>query len=255
MIKPVVVCVSVLLVSGLPIVTARAQSSQGEIARQLLQGDGRERGKALVTSRSIGSRRIGPELRAALITGLEREGRLHAQRRRGEIGPLENPELIAGLANLVLEFRDASSIPALAGSLGTAPPAIFALADFGESAAEPVMDVLRSTQDPSVEMDALIGLRLMVEGRSARPLSAKTLLEMKALAGQRLAETQMVTTLWRAIDLAIALDDPDLRRTVESFAADSKAAVARGITDPELIEDTRRLAADRLRGILPLPRR
>jgi hypothetical protein len=255
MIKLIVVCVSALFLSGLFFETARAQDSQGEIARQLRQGDGRERGKALVTSRSIGSRRIGPELRAALIAALEREGRLHARRRSGEIGRLENSELIAGLANLVVEFRDASSIPALAGSLGTAPPVIFALADFGEPAAAPIMEVLRNSQDPSVEMDALIGLRLMVEGKSSRPLSAKSLLAMKVLAAQRLAETHMVTTLWRAIDLAVALDDPDLRRTVESFAVDSKAAVARGITDPDLIEDTRRLAADRLRGVLPLPRR
>jgi len=253
--RQVVLVANVLLAPVPNIVNAQAQVSQSELARQLVRGNGNERSKAFGKARAIGAQGINPELRAALISGLEREGSLHAQRRRGEIESLENPELIAGLAHLVAEFRDPRSLPALAGALGTSPPALFALADFGEPAAQPVLDVVTSTDDASVVMDALTSLRLMAEGVGARPLATKTLRDIRRVAEQRLTGKQSVTTLWKAIDLAVVLKDPDLRRTVESLASDANAVVARGISDPELIRQTQMLAADRLAGVPPLPRR
>lgn len=86
----------------------------------------------------------------------------------------------------------------------------------------------------------------MVEGRGARPLSAGTLDEIRRAAKQRLTGKQDAPTLWKGIDLAVVLGDPDLRRIVESIAADSSEIVARGITHPGLIEATHRLAAGRL---------
>ncbi len=250
-----VLVANVLLALMLNIVNAQAQVSQSELARQLVQGNGSERSSAFGMAQVIGAQEINPELRAALITALEREGSLNAQRRRGEIGFLENPELIAGLAHLVAEFRDPKSIPALAGALGTSLPAIFALADFGESATQSVLDVVTSTDDGSVVMDALISLRLMAEGVGVRPLTTKTLNDIRRVAEQRLTGAQWVTTLWRAIDLSVVLKDPDLKRIVESLASDENAVAARGITDPELIKQTQKHAADRLAGVPPLPRR
>ncbi len=253
--RQVVLVANVLLATVINIVNAQAQVSQSELARQIVQGNENERSSAFSMAREIGAQGITPELRTALITGLEREGSLHAQRRLGEIGFLENPELIAGLAHLVAKFRDPRSIPALAGALGTSPSALLTLADFGEPAAQPVLDVVTSTDDGSVVMDALTSLRLMVEGVRARPLTTKTLNDIRRVAEQRLTGEQSVTTLWRAIDLAVVLKDPDLRRTVESLASDGNAVVTRGITDLELIRETQMLAADRLAGVPPLPRR
>lgn len=248
-----------MLVPVFSIATVQAQTStrvsQNELARQLIQGNETERSTAFGMVRAIGTQRIDPNLRAALITALEREGSLNAQRRRGEIEFQKNPELIAGLAHLVAEFRDPRSISALAGALGASPPAVFALADFGEPAAQPVLDVVTSTDDASVIMDGLTSLRLMAEGVGARPLTTKTLNDIRRVAEQRLTGRQFVTTLWRAVDLAVVLNDPDLRRTVELLASDESAVVARGITDRELIEATQKLAADRLAGVPPLPRR
>ena len=252
--RQVVLVANVLLAPVLNIVNAQTQVSQSELARQIVQGNGNERSRAFGMAREIGAQGINPELRTALISGLEREGSLHAQRRRGEIGVLENPELIAGLAHLVAEFRDPRSIPALAGAPGTSPPALFALADFGEPAAQPVLDVATSTDDASVVMDALTSLRLMAEGVAARPLTTKTLSDIRRVAEQRLTGQQSVTTLWRAIDLAVVLNDPDLNRTVESLASDGNAVFARGISDPDLVFATQRRAADRLAGVPPLPR-
>jgi hypothetical protein len=251
-----VVLVAVVLVTSV-INTANAQTpiSQSELARQLVHGNRDERSRAIMMAQALGAPRINPALRGALIAGLEREGRLHAQRRRGEIGYFENPELIAELARLVAEFRDPRSIPALAGALGTSPPAVYALAEFGEPAVQRVLDVVTRTEDGSVIMDALICLRLMAEGVRTRPLTPRTLGNIRRVAEQRLTGQQFVTTLWRAIDLAVALRDSTLRQTVQSLASNRSAVLARGITDPELIETTQKHAADRLAGVPPLPRR
>ena len=97
MLNKVVLVANVLLVLVPNIVNAQAQVSQSEIARQLLQADRDERGRALALAQSIGAQGIDSELREALISALENEGNLHAQLRREEIGPLENPVLIAKL--------------------------------------------------------------------------------------------------------------------------------------------------------------
>lgn len=253
--RHVVLVASVLLTPFLGTVNAQPRISQSELAQQMIRGDSNERSRAFEMARAIDVQSINPELRAALITGLEREGRLHAQRRRGEVVSLENPELIAGLALLVSEFRESRSIPALVGALGSSPPAVYALADFGEPAARPVLDAVAGTDDASVVMFALTTLRMMLEGVAERPLTTGTLDDIRRVAAQRLTGKQSVTTLWRAIDLAVALNDPELRQTVQRLASDRSAVVTRGITDPELIEATQKLAADRLAGIPPLPRR
>ncbi len=250
----VVLVANILLVLVPNIVNAQAQVSQSEIARQLQTDNRDERARALRMAQAIGAQGIDTELREALISALEVEGRLHMQRVRGEIEPLDNPLLVAKLANFVIEFRDSRSIPGLTGALGMAPPVIFALADFGEPAVQPVLDIVASTDDGSVLMDALATLRFMVEGAEARPLSTTTLSEIRGVAERFLTGEQSVVTVWRAIDLAVALDDPGLRRTVESLASDVGAVFARGISEPDLVFKTQKRAADRLAGDPPLPR-
>lgn len=229
--------------------------SQSELARRVVHGEAHERIRAFGLIRGMKAQEINEPLRAALITMLEREGTLNTQERRGETDLMDGPEMIGELAGLVAEFRDPRSIPALAGALGTSPRAIHALADFGEAAAPAVLDVVKRADDAGVLMDGLVGLRFMAEGVRERPLTPRTLSGLKRTAEQRMTGMQPVTTLWRAIDLAVALKDPDLRRTVQSIASDRNAVISRGISDPELIRYTQRLAAERLAGIQPLPRR
>ncbi|MGH7612977.1 MAG: hypothetical protein ACREMW_02905, partial [Gemmatimonadales bacterium] len=204
---------------------------------------------------------IGPELRAALIRALEREGQNHAQRYhadlRGEaLEPLEDPEFIGRVSSVVAELRDPGAIPALVGALGTGPPVTRALVAFGEQAVPALLVAVRSPETTLyVVDDALLAFRFMVEGAGPHPLSAGTLNEIRRAAKQRLTGKQHFSTLWWAIDLAIALKDPDLRRIVQSLASDRDAVVSRGIEDPETIEETQRLAAERLAGVPPKPRR
>lgn len=232
---------------------------QEEVARRLLTGNGSERGRALVSVLRIGRENVTPQLRSALITALEREGRLVAEilahRARGAVVPNgENPELIAGLAKVVATFRDRRVIPALAGALGSSPQAIHALAEFGEPAAPAVFQVLENTASTSVEMDAMLALRFMVEGVGG-PLSAGTRDRMRQVARERLTTRQeSITTVRSAIDLAVALNDAELRRIVQSLASDRNAVIALRDTDAEMITTTQRIAAERLAGVPPRPR-
>jgi len=241
--------------------TVQAQVDQSVLAQQILGGNARERSRALEAAQALGPQQIGPEVRAALIKALERENRVQADRYhadlRGEaLKPLEDPEFIARVSRVVAELRDPRAIPALVGALGTGSPPIRALVDFGEEAVPALLAAVRSAEATHyVVDDALLALRFMVEGAGPHPLSAGTLNEIRLAARQRLTGKPYFTTLWRAIDLAVALHDAELRRIVEAIASDRKEVVARGIEDPETIEETQRRAAQRLAGVPPKPRR
>lgn len=239
----------------------RAQVDQHALAEHILRGDITERSRALEVARGLGPQDIGPELRAALTATLEREVEVRVQRywadRRGEaLKPLEDPEFIFPLSRIVGELRDPRTIPALAGALGIGSPVTRALVAFGEQAVPAVLAVVTSPRSTHYQVDeGLIVLRFLVEGAGPQPLSAGTLEEIRRVAEQHLTGKQYFTTLWWAIDLAVALDDPDLRQIVRSLASDREQVVDRGIEDPELIDETQRLAAEALAGVPPKPRR
>jgi hypothetical protein len=79
--------------------------------------------------------------------------------------------------------------------------------------------------------------------------------DLRRLAARRLAgRGGSPTTLWWAIDLAWSLRDEELQQSVYALSSDASVIVERGITDPELIQQTQRRAADRIAGVPPLPR-
>jgi hypothetical protein len=214
-------------------------------------------------SRGVGRSLVSPEDRSTLIKALADQAMLHRRHdvavRRGEQPPpLDNPELLPQLATVVGELHDPASIPALAAALGSGFAAIRPLAAFGEQAVPAVLAVEASPESsPGVIGEALITLRFIVEEASARGgLSDGTLAELRRVARRRLesGEGLALTPLWWAIDLAWTLQDKDLRGLVEALATDPKMVVARGITDPGLIEQTQHRAAARLAGTPPLPR-
>jgi|GEM_PF-6851355 len=244
-------------------VAAQNPQTQIEIRDQLLSSDVGERSNALEKARRMGLARVSPQVRSALIEALQREATLHRRRavadRRGESLPsLDDPELLIRLASAVGELRDPASIPALAAALGNGFAVIRPLAAFGERAVPSVLAIESSPESGTGAVNhALITLRFIVEEAGARGgLSPSTLAELRRVAARRLAtgEAASPTTLWWAIDLAWMLDDPDLRQSVEALATDTSEVIARGITDPGLIEQTQRRAADRMAGLPPLPR-
>lgn len=256
----VVLVVTALFAAAVGAPAGHAQVDQSALARQILGTNATERSRAVETARSLGAENLGPELRAALIRALEREGEIRAQRyhagRRGEVvEPMEDPELIAKLARVVAELRDPRAIPALTAALGTGSPVTRALVSFGEDAVPSLLAAVRSPESIEYVVEgALMTLRFLVEGAGPRPLSATALDGIREAVRQRITGRQYFTTLWDAIDLAMALNDADLRRIVQSLASDREQVVARGIEDPELIEETQRLASERLAGVPPKSR-
>jgi len=254
---PALVLLSVaLLFVPAPTTGTQPQPNQREIADQLLGSDLRQRNEALKAVLSIGPAKVGPELRSALITLLERQNRivLEAQRRQVTLDTLEDPEFISGLSRVVAELKDPKAIPALAGALGMFT-AIRPLADFGEQAAPAVLEVVTSAHSHySAVNDGLITLRFMVERMKSHRLSAGILDQIRRAAEQRLSGKQYFTTLWYAIDLAVVLNDAKLRGIVKSLASNRNEVMARGIEDAKLIDLTQKRAADRIAGVPANPR-
>ncbi len=214
-----------------------------------------------VTPRSVGRSPASPEDRLALIKALEHEAMLHrrhdvAVRQGGHPPPLDGPERLPQLASAVGELHDPASIPALAAALGTGFAVIRPLAAFGEQAVPAVLSIEASPESGIDAInDALIALRFIVEGASERGgLGEATRADVRRVAARRLTSSGSPTTLWWAIDLAWSLQDEELRHSVEVLATDANAVAARGITDPGLIEQTKRRAAARVAGSPPLPR-
>src|SRR6266545_3856666 len=250
---------NVLLATVLCTTIAEGQQDQRELARQLLQGSRAERSQALEAARGLGRTQMGPELRAALITVLDKNNRLvlEAAKRKQALETVEDPEFIAHVAHAVSQLDDPKSIPALAGALGSGSTFVpDALADFGEQAAPAVLGVVTSPRsDYNAVDDGLIALRFMVEETGPRPLSARTLDQIRAAANQRLTSKQYFTTLWRAIDLAVTLNDPGLRQIVQSLASDTTEVIARGVTNMVIVTRTQQRAAQRLTGGRAMPLR
>lgn len=253
-----VVLVVAVLALTLATATVQAQVDQRALAQRIVGTNPTDQDNAVAQVLALGPQNAGPELRAALITLLDRNNRLviQAVKRDEAVETLVNPEFVAHVAHVVSQLEDPNAIPALAGALGTGSTLVRdALADFGERAAADVLRVVTALarSDDAVN-DGLTTLRFMVEGARTRPLSAGTLDAIRRAAKQRLTGKQYFTTVWQAIDLAVTLQDAELRRTVQSLATDRNEVVARGIEEPDLIELTQKRAAGRLAGGPPLPR-
>ena len=247
----------VAFATALPVGMLHGQVDQRELARQLLGRHVIERSEALEAVIEMGVGNAGPELRAALITLLENLNRVLVETRsRGQyLASVEHPEFIARVGCTVAELQDQRAIPALSQPTGCFLPAIRALAAFGERAVAELVRVVTSPTSHYREVDyALLPLRFIVEASERHPLSDHALDRIRDAAEQRLTGEQDFTVLWRAIDLAVVLEDAELRQIVERLAADRNEVIGRGISSPDLIEGTQKRAADRLAGLPPLPR-
>ena len=243
---------TLLAVSAFQSPAASQQVDQSTIAARLSSTQPMERMVAADLALTLQPEETSVELRRALIAALAREARQHDLLRRGEVGSVEVPELMPRLALAVAAFSDANAIPALVGALGSSPPAVDALASFGEPAVRPIVRVVRDGSDASVVGDGLVALRFLAEGVGGA-LSPAARAEVRDVARERVSGQQSVTVLWQAIDLAVALGDPELRDIVQAIAASDQEAVARGVTEPDLIARTRARAEDRLAGVAAQP--
>jgi hypothetical protein len=186
-----------------------------------------------------------PELKAAAVATLERETTLNADEGIGEAW--------GSLARSVAALRDPATIPALVRSnIGSGISR--ALADFGDLAVRPLTDFANDSEEVTQLTSTLLTLRWMVERTDVTPLSAQSLVTIRQVAESRLSGPESPFVLRRAIDLAVALNDPQLNEIVRSLAADPAAVIARGVSDPAQVQQTQKRAADGLAGTPPGPR-
>lgn len=181
------------------------------------------------------------------------------------VSPSQSAMLLMRLAEIeedclnspVTELGDPLAIPGLAKTLGSGFTMVpRQLAGFGEQALPAILDVMRTQElDREMARDGLLALRYMVDLLETRPLSAAALQEVRTVTEQWLAmPEQSILTLGTAIDLAILLDDSDLREIVQSLANNRDEVFKRVAREEVAVEFIQRRAAARLSGSPPLPR-
>jgi hypothetical protein len=229
--------------------TAFGQQSQSQLAQQLLSADSVARFQAFQVVRVMDRAEIGDEVRVALITLLARKNELvSGARQRGvALSTVDDPSFRAALSRKVASLQDPRAIPVLAEASYGGSTSIAELVRFGELAVPELTRVAASTSKHySVANYALTALTRIVESPGGARLSAPSRARIRGVAAQRLSGAQHFTTLWSAIDLAVALGDSVLLDTVRLLAADENAVRARGVVDDEVVRRTQERATKRL---------
>jgi hypothetical protein len=234
---------------------AEAQVDQNQLIERLRHGDRDARAHVTAAVLDMGPRHAGPHLREALISALADEAERDAASYRGEA----HAETVAQMAWVVAQFEDPGAVDALVGALGTGAGAIWGLATLGEPAVRATVEAARTREgrgSSAIVTDALLALRFLAEGVGHVPLSPSSREQIIAVARERLEPKQpYVSVLNRAIDLAIVLDDPGLRATVEAIAVDPAEVEARVENpSPRGVEWVLKAAVERVSGVPPLPR-
>jgi hypothetical protein len=235
-----------------------AQTDQQALARQILAGDRTTARDAFYELRkSLTPEEMGPELRSALITVLERQNQIYREdfeaaslREKLGVPPSAHQprdlfwgEGFADLLVTVIALGDPKAIPALADALvgwdGLTRPA---LTRFGEVAAPAVLDIAEGRAWHLAQVEgALAVLTLMIDQPTGPRLSQATLQRTRRLVKDQLTtgttypsliadfHHRRVSQLQEAISLALALDDPASRDLVQSFTREPETIRRLGI--------------------------
>ncbi len=213
---------------------ARAQPQQAALAEDIPSGDEDRRQRAVVVAERLGPSRMSEDVRVALITLLEqRYDARDAARRRGiPLSDVVDFEFFVSVAEVVATLNDPRAIPALTrvGNSGYSRHAARGLASFGEQALPAILKVFdtpgASDNALAYNMDAL---SMMVEdiGANGLSMSARDHIVRVARDGLR---SQDGGVLLSTVDIAVALNEPELVQTVVAFSQDSGELVARGVS-------------------------
>lgn len=189
----------------------------------------------------------GAELRAAVVDVLLRQREGNTSLRDGHV--------VAALADVALDIAQAGdpvAIPALAAFPVFGWRISWALVSLGEPA---LRAVLEAASPPPIDegrvSGALTTLAMFVNEWGPEAFDEHTYAEMKGLAAHYLQGPTYWTILGRAIELAIQLEDPDLRSQVEELAASDDAVRAHGIEEAYDIGKIRERATERLADPTP----
>jgi len=268
--------VGLTLAVASPLSQARAQVDQHALARNLLGEDGDAALAAMhEAAMTLKAPEMGPELRAALITVLERQNKTFLTYKRmmasGVVDGIEDPtefppemqefwgEGYFFLIETVISLRDPLAIPALVGAVGNANVVHLALAEFGENAAPALLSIAEGgAEEESQATMAIRALTLIVKDPKAQPISQNILERTRRLAREQLTTQTQYPSMIRsfsnlramrveaAISLALRLGDPSLREVVLSLARDPESVRRLGVRDAANMELIQRHAAEAL---------
>jgi len=241
---------------------AQITLTENQVIELLNSGDQRSGERAVAYVRKYYPR---AQRSAAVDAALVRElGRLNeARRQRREDDRAGNPlvgdfpaEYYRDVIELVSESTRPTTIPALAGALGTGRMVDDALAKFGAQAVPPVLEIARSTvgtiteghagdTPPEIVGDALTTLSLILQSPGVPEPSRAAI---ATVARERLSGLQHPSVVIAACRLAIATRDPALRQRVAELAEDGAQVTAFGISDASRAQQVRLVARQALAG-------
>ena len=179
--------------------------------------------RALALAVELGPR-AGQELRAAVIEAAWTEVRREAAARAGFGLAGDDPDRMFLLFEAAEGFRDPRAIPLMIEALKYGGGVFDALADLGTAAFPAVLAAVNDLDGhPYRVSGGVTVLRFMVEDGS---FNGRQLEQVRDAARERLSGTQDPFILRSAVRLALALGDPELRRTVERIATDRVFAEA-----------------------------
>ena len=182
----------VSLICGLPMLSP-AQSSQSVLAQQTASADAKSREGAFALSTQISPDRVTSELRQALFAAARRAGDAMRARHTREVRGLrttggDEADQSSAIFDAIARLDDPGAASALASLLYGGSGVARALARHGNEGALATIIALREPDAlPETLSGGLIALRMAVESRGARPLSAATVAQIRSVAAAHLA--------------------------------------------------------------------
>jgi hypothetical protein len=181
---------------------------------------------------------MSEDVRHALITLLEQLNvQAESARRSGAAtATVVDPEFMMAVARTVADLHDVRAIPALSRAVfvGSSLHVVQGLASFGEQALPAIVAVVEEPGAPGGAVaNSLNALSLMVSDAGPSGLSREARETIIAVTRRNLSARHLLVVL-SAVDLAVALNEPELIRVVTRFSEAPNELRARGLGDAEI---------------------
>jgi len=213
--------------------TVWAQSQQAALAEDILNCDREQCWRAVFVAEALGPSRMSEDVRVALMTLLERyNDELDSALSRGIVRQdVVDGEFFLQVADVVAALDDVRTIPVLVrvGNHGFSRRVAHSLAAFGEQALPTILEAIDAPEVSDFSFsNNLFAISIMVKDGGADLLSVSARQELIRVARNGL-HSQRGGAALDVIDLAVALNEPDLVRTVREFSQDTSELIARGV--------------------------
>ena len=231
--------------------SAWAQQRQAELAADLLGDNGVRRERAVFVADALGPSRMSEDVRIALITLLEQfnDEQDVAEAQGIALESVVQGEFFLWVARVVATLDDPRAISALArvGNHAFSKHVASGLARLGEQALPAIVTVIdasRAGESKFAVRTNLLAISMMVGDGGADRLSASAREDIVRVTRDSFW-SQRGTTIRKAIDIAVALDEPELVQMVVAISQDPSIVAERGL-DGFMVDRVHKHAVDAL---------